>query len=1353
MNDSTTGLTSSERVGSAILSRGAPRRGYGPRSAAPAGARDRDRARRPARPGRAAATALVVGLALLGAAAAEAQTPVTLVSNQGQTADDSASTNGNDHAQLFHTGAHAAGYTFTGMHVSSEDAEGDDFDVEICEEDGSADEFPSSTCTALTAPASFAAGLLFFDHTGLALSANTNYVVVIKQRGTGSVELNSTPSGGEDSTGLSDWSIKDTFYWNNSGTWTVKSGANEALRFLVYGYARTVGDATDATLSALSVSGATLSPTFAAATTLYHAVVANAVSQVTITETTSEATATVEYLDDSDATLTDADTMTAGLQVNLSVGSNIVNVKVTAPDTTTTETYTVNVLRVAVPVACSAASMTNRIWTGNLTVSRRTTGSTVVGYGAGYGSLDNTMFSFRGTAYSIDTVNVSAGAALSMALGSTVLGNDANDLILHVGTEPFALADALYTSSGNGYNWFTNVPTWADGDAACLALTADGPAVSSVALTSDPGTDNTYAIGDAVAATVTFSAAVDITGTPQLELDFAGTAKPAACTAATNTTTMVCEYEVAVGDSAPNGVAIAANTLTGGTIYATGSTTTSADLTHTAVAIDAGHTVDGIRPTLVTTGSDAPTTSTDGTQVILTFSEAISLVDQTKIDIGIGGGNIASTSAATVVAGTTVELDLSTFIDATVMLSVALAADAVEDNAENGNLALAETAVTNAIVPTPPGRPAAPSVSSVAGSTTSLLVTWTAPTNTGPAIDTYDLQYRQGTSGNFTPGPQNVSGTSETITGLTANTSYQVQVRATNSDGNSPWSPSGSGQTNTAGNSAPTFANPTETRSVAENSAAATNVGAAVTATDTDSGDTLTYTLEGTDASSFSIVSTSGQIRTRSGVTYDYEAQLSYTVTVKADDGNGGTDTVTVTINLTDDVDERPLAPAAPRVTATPDTTDSLTVSWSAPSNTGRPAIDDYDLQYREGTTGDFTPGPQNVSGTSATIAGLTAAPTAYQVQVRATNSDGDGPWSPPGRISRSGGGGGGGGGGTEAVRPPSPPRDLTATAGDQAVELSWRRPAENGGAQIVRYEYRQQEGDGPVGAWQIIGADPPPTTHRVTALTNGTSYTFQVRAVNNRHASPPSEPASATPEPELAPFEVTIVGVPEVAVAGASYELTAQSDAEEALVYAWRVAYGEGGSVEPTDTQTVVWTAPSGVNVAWIRVDATRGEDGATAGQSAYVRVEVPDQASLTLSAAPAPAEGGEPVTVTATLDNPAPADGTTVTLTTGGTATRDTDYTLSSTTITLAEGETAGTVTITVIDDAEDDDGETIVLDAASTSPALTADPLTLTIEDNDVTPVPALPLLWQMLLALGLTGAGARLLSRRPRVPPTA
>ena len=619
--------------------------------------------------------------------------------------------------------------------------------------------------------------------------------------------------------------------------------------------------------------------------------------------------------------------------------------------------------------------------------------------GSSYGSLSDDDFDLLGTTYTIETLTIAVVPNNNLQIKfSSAPADQAQYLTLHLGSASFLLTDATLSSDNVTFIWSSHGLSWSDNDMISVSLTdSSPPEVSSVALTSTHTAD-AYGINELVQATVTFDAAVDITGTPQLELDFDGTAKAAACTAATNTTTMVCEYKVVVGDSAPNGVAVAANTLTGGTITATGSTTITADLDHDAVMIDAGHKVDGIRPTLVTTGPDAPTTSTDGTQVILTFNETLlSAVLRTNITIEANG--VTATTTAASVTGTEVELTLTTALTASATnLTVALATFAVQDTAGNPNLSLAATGVTNAIVPEPPGRPAAPSVSSVAGSTTSLSVTWTAPANTGPAIDDYDLQYRQGTSGNFTAGPQDQTGTSATITGLTANTLYQVQVRATNTDGDGPWSPSGSGQTNTAGNTAPTFSSSTATRSVAENSPAGTDVGAAVTATDGDN-DPLAYSLDGSDAASFTIVATSGQIRTRSGVTYDYETKSSYMVIVKANDNNGGTDTVTVTIELTNDVNEPPLAPAAPTVTATPNTTDSLTVSWSAPSNTGRPAIDDYDLQYREGTTGNWTPGPQNVSGTSATITGLTAARTAYQVQVRATNADGAGDWSTSGRI------------------------------------------------------------------------------------------------------------------------------------------------------------------------------------------------------------------------------------------------------------------------------------------------------------------------------------------------------------------
>ena len=100
------------------------------------------------------------------------------------------------------------------------------------------------------------------------------------------------------------------------------------------------------------------------------------------------------------------------------------------------------------------------------------------------------------------------------------------------------------------------------------------------------------------------------------------------------------------------------------------------------------------------------------------------------------------------------------------------------------------------------------------------------------------------------------------------------------------------------------------------------------------------------------------------------------------------------------------------------------------------------------------------------------------------------------------------------------------------------------------------------------------------------------------------------------------------------------------------------------------------------------------------FAAVSAAAQTSLILTGTPAPFEGGPDVTVTATLNNPAPANGTTVMLVPSGTATRGTngDYTLSSTTIAIAARQMEGTATITITDDTDDDDGETIVLDATS-------------------------------------------------------
>ena len=93
-------------------------------------------------------------------------------------------------------------------------------------------------------------------------------------------------------------------------------------------------------------------------------------------------------------------------------------------------------------------------------------------------------------------------------------------------------------------------------------------------------------------------------------------------------------------------------------------------------------------------------------------------------------------------------------------------------------------------------------------------------------------------------------------------------------------------------------------RSVNENAAAGAAVGNPVAAEDAN-GDTLTYTLGGDDAGSFSIDGATGQISVGQGTSLDFESQASYNVSVTATDPGGLFDSIDVVINV-NNVDEPP---------------------------------------------------------------------------------------------------------------------------------------------------------------------------------------------------------------------------------------------------------------------------------------------------------------------------------------------------------------------------------------------------------------------------------------------------------------
>ena len=275
---------------------------------------------------------------------------------------------------------------------------------------------------------------------------------------------------------------------------------------------------------------------------------------------------------------------------------------------------------------------------------------------------------------------------------------------------------------------------------------------------------------------------------------------------------------------------------------------------------------------------------------------------------------------------------------------------------------------------------------------TSLLVTWTAPElNGGPLLTDYDLEYRQGAGGDWSTWPHDGIDTSAMMMGLRPHTDYQVRVQAFNGELHSDWSLPGSGQTN---NTAPSFASAAATRSFPENTSSGQGVGAPVAATDAD-GDELTYTLGGADAASFDIDSETGKIKTRSGVSYDYEVKASYAVTVQATDPLGASGSIAVTIDVTD-VAEPPAMPDAPTVSAPDGTNTSLLVTWTAPDLNGGPPLTDYDVQYRQGTAGDWDDWQHDGTATTATITGLDEG-AGYQVRVRALNDEAASDWSPPG--------------------------------------------------------------------------------------------------------------------------------------------------------------------------------------------------------------------------------------------------------------------------------------------------------------------------------------------------------------------
>ena len=192
-------------------------------------------------------------------------------------------------------------------------------------------------------------------------------------------------------------------------------------------------------------------------------------------------------------------------------------------------------------------------------------------------------------------------------------------------------------------------------------------------------------------------------------------------------------------------------------------------------------------------------------------------------------------------------------------------------------------------------------------------------------------------------------------------------------------------------NPPPAFRSDTLTEfAVAENSGAGQSVGVVKAA---DPGDTLTYHLSGEGSDKFNI-DDSGLIEVGTDANLDYESRNRYLVTVTARDSANQKTSIDVTVSISD-VDEPPPVPES--LSVTPDAAEghtTLKVEWTAPSiPAGVPEITEYRVRYRTQGAAGWKVHPVTGQGTMTFIRDLSSN-TAYEVQVRAVNHEGESDWA-----------------------------------------------------------------------------------------------------------------------------------------------------------------------------------------------------------------------------------------------------------------------------------------------------------------------------------------------------------------------
>ena len=387
--------------------------------------------------------------------------------------------------------------------------------------------------------------------------------------------------------------------------------------------------------------------------------------------------------------------------------------------------------------------------------------------------------------------------------------------------------------------------------------------------------------------------------------------------------------------------------------------------------------------------------------------------------------------------------------------------------------------------------PGAPTIGTATGGNAQATVTFTAPgSNGGSTITGYTVTSSPagGTDSNA-----GTTGLSHVVTGLNNGTAYTFTVTATNAIGTGPASAASNSVTPATVPGAPTIG-----------TASAGNAQATVTfsAPSSSGGSVITgYTVISSPAGG---TDSNAGTTNLSHVITGLANGTAYTFTVKASNAIG-TGAASAPSNSVTPV--ATTVPGAPTIGTATAGNSQATVTFTAPASNGGSTITGYTV------TSSPTGGSDSNAGTTGlthVITGLTNG-TAYAFTVTATNAVGKGAASAA----------------SNSVTPatvPGAPSIGTATGGNAQATVTFTAPASNGGSAISGYTVTSSPAGG-----TDTDAGTTALSHVVTGLTNGTAYTFTVKASNAVGAG-----AASAASNSVTPAATTVPGAPIIGTATA---------------------------------------------------------------------------------------------------------------------------------------------------------------------------------------------------------------------------